>query len=123
MIAIGDVEDAIRHGRSVIGDYWYSVSGNEISTRYTIIDPIIRVLGWESIDPNQCVFEYQRGQQGKVDYALRNRDGKLLILVEAKRFGTKLESFERQLAGYARGIQYGVGVLTDGARWQSVLLK
>ena len=116
-MSIKDVEVAIRHGRQVMDDYWDLVAHREIYTRYTIIDPIIRALGWETHDPDQCEVEYQRGQQGYVDYALFNRDGKPVILIEAKRIDQYSIDFESQLARYSRGIQNGVSVLTDGQLW------
>ena len=31
----------------------------ETSTRYIIIDPILRALGWDLSDPKQCVVEFR----------------------------------------------------------------
>ena len=30
----------------------------EMSTRYIIVDPMLRSLGWDLSDPSQCVVEY-----------------------------------------------------------------
>ena len=116
-MAIKDVEDAIKHGISMIDDYADLVSSHETCTRYIIIDPILWALGWKTYDPAECEVEYQRGNQGRVDYALFNRDDELVILIEAKRLDKNSANFERQLAKYARGMSDGVGVLTDGELW------
>ncbi len=116
-MAIKDVEAAIKHGIKVMDEHWDLVCGHETYTRYTIIDPIIWALGWKTHEPNECGVECQRGQQGRVDYALFDRDGKHVILIEAKRLDRNSANFEEQLAGYARGIGNGIGVLTDGQMW------
>lgn len=116
-MAIKDVENAIRHGRNVMVYHWDSAAQNENATRYAIIDPIIWGLGWLTCDPAECRVEYARGQQGNVDYALLNRDGKPVILVEAKRLDKDSARSEEQLAKYGRGMPRGVGVLTDGQLW------
>ena len=116
-MAIKDVEAAIRHCRAVLDDHYDLVCGHETYTRYTIIDPIIWALGWKTHVPDECQVEHQRGQAGRVDYALFNRDGECVILIEAKRVDRNSANFEEQLAKYARGIGDGVGVLTDGQLW------
>ena len=116
-MAIKDVENAIRHGRAVMDDHWDSIARSESATRYAIIDPIIWGLGWLTCHPAECGVEYARGQQGNVDYALLNRDGEPVILIEAKRLDVDSAQYEEQLAKYARGMREGFGVLTDGQVW------
>ena len=70
---------------------------SEASTRYTVIDPVLRSLGWDLSDPYCCCVEYQtkepvRDDQGdivepgrRVDYALIGPGGYPVVLVEAKR--------------------------------------
>lgn len=116
-MAIRDVEEAIKHGISMMDNYADLVSSHETCTRYTIIDPILWALGWKTHDPAECEVEYQRGNQGRVDYALFNRDAEIVILIEAKRLDKNSANFERQLAKYVRGMSDGVGVLTDGELW------
>ena len=116
-MAIKDVENSIRHGRDMIEDYYDLVSLHETSTRYAIIDPILWAVDWKTWNPNECELEYQRGQQGRVDYALFDRQANVVILVEAKRLDKNSANSERQLSQYARGIRQGMGVLTDGEIW------
>ena len=70
------------------GDYLSSV--DETRTRYTLIDPILRVLGWELSDPSQVKVEIDINVSTavmKVDYALYNTGSgeRPWTLVEAKR--------------------------------------
>lgn len=116
-MAIKDVEQSILHGKNMVENYYDLVSVHETSTRYAIIDPILWALGWETWDPDQCEVEYQRGQQGRVDYALFDQEGNVVILVEAKRLDKNSADFEGQLSKYSRGIKQGVGILTDGEVW------
>ena len=111
------VEEKVLHGREMVTKHYDEVSKHETSTRYAIIDPILWALGWETWNPKECQVEYQRGHQGRVDYALFDRWKKAVIVVEAKRLDKNSAAFERQLSKYSRGIGEGVGVLTDGEIW------
>ena len=78
------------------GDYLSSV--DETRTRYTLIDPILRSLGWDLSDPAQVRVEIDINVSTavkKVDYALyKSGSGERpWILVEAKRLAP--EQIER----------------------------
>ena len=130
-MSIEDVERAIRHGRRVIGE-WEDINLNawrEDETRYAVIDPIIRALGWDTAEPKECCPEYVR-QGGRVDYAIFAEDTAIedigraeatpLILIEAKPVDADLAGVPDQLARYVDAepaINYGAGVVTNGRRW------
>ena len=114
---IDDVQKAISHCREMLSHYEERIKTSETRTRYAIIDPIIWMLGWQTHYLNQCETSYQRGQQGLVDYALFNREGRPIILIEAKRLGINPAGDESQIAGYALGMRDGVAVLTNGQEW------
>ena len=62
---------------------------SEALTRYALIDPLLRELGWDTTDPELVIPEY-RSQRGSADYALLdNRDGAPAMMVEAKKLGTR----------------------------------
>ena len=42
---------------------------SEALTRYALIDPLLRGLGWDTADPSQVLVEYHSGG-GSADYAL-----------------------------------------------------
>lgn len=85
------IADTIRQvRRRVSGHDGYLSSVSETRTRYTLIDPILRALGWEISDPSQVKVEIDINDSSavkKVDYALyRSRsDAPPWALVEAKR--------------------------------------
>ena len=75
---------------------------HETSTRYMFIDPILRALGWDLSDPDECVVEYRvaTGLRGtnegsrRTDYALLDARGNPAVLVEAKRIDVDTEEEE-----------------------------
>ena len=90
---------------------------NEALTRYALIDPLLRGLGWDTSNPSQVLVEF-RSQSGSADYALLGDDGRPRVIVEAKKLGTPLAGAVRQLIGYCieDGIEFCV--LTDGQSWE-----
>ncbi len=101
-------------------DYEY----NETTTRYVLIDPLVRASGWDIHDLDQCTFEWsmpRRSPIGRSDYVLWDSDDESVIVIEAKSIGIALKtrppSIERKLAGYTRGMKRGVAVLTNGLCW------
>ena len=89
---------------------------NEALTRYALIDPMLRELGWETGDPGMVRPEY-RDAGGNADYALM-RNNRPVALVEAKKLGEPLASGTEQVLNYCnqQGINYMV--VTDGDRWE-----
>ncbi len=118
-----EVEKAIRHARAVIKQHSEDNLLHEAATRYYIIDPILRSLGWKLEDPKQCKVEEWRtltNRQQVIDYILLNKDGNHVVLIEAKGFAkTKLygESEETQLKDYASQSSAKIAVLTNGKDW------
>ncbi|MBI2866255.1 MAG: hypothetical protein HYX99_02700 [Chloroflexi bacterium] len=93
-----------------------ALSQSEALTRYVLIDPLLRALGWDTEDPEQVQPEYSAGG-GAADYALLEQ-GKPQVLVEAKRLGNALSAALEQNIGYCirTGAPYLVN--TDGQRWE-----
>ena len=61
---------------------------SEALTRYALIDPLLRELGWNTSNPDMVIPEYRSGN-GRADYALMN-NGSPAMMVEAKSLGTPL---------------------------------
>ena len=128
------VEKAIESAKSKIKE-WKKVGlpgWREDQTRYAIIDPIIRALGWDTADPKECHPEYPRDNyQKRVDYALFDRlDMTKLtgadmpapdIIIEAKALDEPLDSdfdtFRRYVQSPPR-MSGGLAILTDGVKWR-----
>ena len=93
------------------------LGANEIRTRYALIDPLLRELGWDTSDPSAVIPEYSSGS-GRADYALLSA-GKPAIMVEAKKLGTPLrDDVLSQGIGYCLVEGTGHFAATDGARWE-----
>ena len=90
---------------------------NEIRTRGTLIDPLLRALGWDVADPTLVTLEYATGE-GRPDYALLGDNGKPSAFVEAKRLGVSLTTHRSQMLNYSneQGVRYAA--ITDGDQWE-----
>lgn len=90
---------------------------SEALTRYVLIDPLLRELGWDTSNPDMVIPEYRSGN-GRADYALMN-NGSPAMMVEAKSLGTPLQD-----SVLAQGINYclmeGTSYfsVTDGRLWE-----
>ena len=91
---------------------------SEALTRYALIDPLLRGLGWDTGDPLQVMPEY-RSAAGSADYALFGSSNKPQVIIEAKRLGAQLDfKVRQQVTGYCQeeGIPYAA--ITDGRHWE-----
>ena len=90
---------------------------SEALTRYALIDPLLRELGWNTSNPDMVIPEYRSGN-GRADYALMN-DGSPAMMVEAKSLGTPLRD-----TVLSQGINYclmegtSYFAVTDGRIWE-----
>ena len=142
---VQDIEEAIDAIRRRVEEC-QSYFDHEAQTRYWLIDPMLRALGWDLSDAEQVVPEFYRYTQKshrRVDYAFFSQEiEKPLIIVEAKsiqkndicaylsedyRFLTPAEMKDRnwhwndkqikQIRRSTSGLRTGYGVLTDGVFW------
>ncbi|MCD6192449.1 MAG: hypothetical protein J7L26_03135 [Candidatus Aminicenantes bacterium] len=104
--------------RERIKEYGDLLGSNEMLTRYVLIDPILRVLGWNTEDP-KSVRPEEKQESGKPDYVLYH-NGKKLIAIEAKSYGKKLNEKDIRDYGFkycwANKIPYLL--VTDGNIWR-----
>jgi predicted type IV restriction endonuclease len=133
-MSIRTVQAAIRHVREVEAEWKEADLGHwlENHTRYALIDPVIRALGWKTCDPKECHSEYRRsneGQKGMADYVLfgtpdlediGNGDAVPDIIIESKSLYGRLDGNVEQLQRYVEGVprmRKGRAVLTNGGEW------
>jgi predicted type IV restriction endonuclease len=103
---------------------------NEEQTRYTLVDPILRALGWDLENPNQVKVEYRdenNEDKTRPDYTFfkKGKKGKneQVLIVEAKKWGFSgyevIESTEEfnKLKDYCENRVVKFGALTDGGSW------
>ncbi len=125
-MAVQDVEAVIqRVGALVVrSSDVFAGSGKEYRTRYYVIDPVVRSLGWDTENPNECEIELGTGK-GEADYVLlarRNCKRDRVVLIEAKSLDADLLRHEDQLKDYVdalnrRKTKPQVAVLTNGRDW------
>lgn len=89
---------------------------NEADTRSVIIAPILQELQWNVRSPFEVAREYTL-ESGKVDYALKIID-EIKVLIEIKKMGEKLYSYESQIKRYAINKNIYLFVLSNGITWQ-----
>ncbi len=100
-----------------IDEHGEQLRGSEALTRYVLVDPLLRELGWNTEDPSLVIPEYQSGN-GRADYALFDHETPVMM-VEAKKLGTQLRD-----AVLSQGINYclmegtNFFTVTDGQRWE-----
>jgi len=133
-MTIKAVEEAIRQVRKQLDIFPPAEFGyvyRELATRYLLIDPVVRALDWDMGDFWQCAVEWPllKDDEGRIlwsekaDYVLFSPSERPVIVIEAKKLGTNLESWETQLERYTPDMKSGIGVLTDGAIWRLYNLR
>ncbi len=132
-MSVSAVDAAIRKIPEVVKE-WDDAefsSWLEFHTRYGVIDPIIRALGWDVSDPKECHPEYPPPhREGRVDYALfgtpdvesiGNNSVPPDVVIESKALREPLGDEEvsqlRRYVGASPRMRNGVAVLTNGNEW------
>ena len=131
------IQEAIEGVIATIAE-WDGIGGQlrEDQTRYAIVDPILRALGWDTADPKVCHPEWRaENSKGRVDYALFPRStvydfahGEAVpaVIIECKSFRAELwEDHGHQLQAYVDAeprMTEGMAVLTSGDKWLFYLL-
>ena len=84
------LRDAIKEASRLVDAHGKHIASFEVRTRYALIDPILKALGWNLNDPSQVQIKYEtRTDQSNPDdrvyaYALLST-GKPVIHVKARR--------------------------------------
>jgi hypothetical protein len=90
------------------------LTSNEAQTRRVLIDPLLRLVGWDIENENEVLSEYQL-YGDRADYVMANAEGPVL-LVEAKPFESNLSDIKNvvQAVNYGNTLNVPFSVLTDG---------
>ena len=102
------------------------VNNHETSTRYILIDPILRALGWDLSNPAECVVEHEVVRRAnypatRVDYVLMCETSTPAVVIEAKRIDVEsdderaLDQMERYLQDIPTAM---MAVVTNGQYWE-----
>ena len=91
---------------------------SEAQTRYSLIDPLLRALGWDTAGPALVRPEYVVSGR-RADYALLDAQGGVVVFLEAKSLGEQLTNNHRsQVTGYANELGIRYPALTNGSEWE-----
>lgn len=93
-----------------------ALSQSEALTRYALIDPLLRALGWDTADPALVTPEYRVGNKS-ADYALLKSDG-VAVFLEAKRLDENLPPHRSQVVAYTSELGIRYPALTNGNEWE-----
>ncbi len=99
-------------------------SDNEAQTREYLIEPILKLLGYEKLDhwvtELNADFNGKKGNKLKVDYALAPKGKDPVILIEAKHHDNALQGkVFSQLREYFTNVSTArIGILTNGVVWK-----
>jgi hypothetical protein len=109
--------DTIHVLKDRIKKYRSTYDRNEMATRSQVVEPLLRVLGWDAEDPDK-VQPNLSAEEGIPDYTLFLGEKKVLF-VEAKKMSVDIEDRQvlGQLAKYCFGEGMSYGLLTNGVIW------
>ena len=99
-----------------IDEHGAALRQSEALTRYALIDPLLRELGWDTANPALVIPEHRLGA-GVADYALVS-DGKPMVVVEAKKLDENLHNAASQGITYCISDGIRFFSVTDGRRWE-----
>jgi type I site-specific restriction endonuclease len=85
---------------------------NEAFSR-VLIDKALEFSGWDLLDPKQVVFELHGGA-GRSDYLLKDKLGRTLCVLEAKRETLDPYDAKEQARGYAENLNAPFILLSNG---------
>ena len=68
-MVLEELHELIETLQGRIAEHGSALQQSEALTRYGLIDPLLRGLGWDTGDPSQVLVEY-RSDAGQADYAL-----------------------------------------------------
>ncbi len=109
--------ETIEQVKSRMNEHGEYLEGLEWRTRIVLIDPLLKVLGWDVTNPKFVKLEHPI-KKSIFDYAFCDENDEVLMIVEAKKFNDDpLKSVEAQLGKYllTTGVPYFL--LTNGDKW------
>ncbi|GIV08850.1 MAG: hypothetical protein KatS3mg019_0941 [Fimbriimonadales bacterium] len=108
--------DILQKVRDRINQHGASLRTNEMLTRYALIDPVLRALGWDTEDPDIVVPEYTTAT-GRIDYVLF-WNNQMYIALEAKALWSGLASARKTGFQYCWSNGIPFYLISDGDTWE-----
>ena len=117
-MALDDLKETIEMLRERIQAHRAYLEGHETRTRQVLIDPMLRVLGWDIEDLNSVQLEHTKTKKEWIDYALMGSTGPIAV-IEAKALGKPLEDKATdQAIIYAHRADIPYMLVSDGDHWR-----
>ena len=103
-----------------IADEGAALRQSEALTRYALVDPLLRALGWDTGDAKQVMPEYRLATGAAADYALFSEGSPPpAVIIEAKKLGEPLDDrVVLQGLNYCNVAVTPYFALTDGRTWK-----
>ena len=116
-MALDDLKETIETLQKRIQAHSTYLSGHETRTRQVLIDPMLRVLGWDIENPDSVQLEHKNNQD-RLDYVLIGSEGPIAV-IEAKKLKAPLHNKATdQVIIYAHRADIPYMLVTDGDHWQ-----
>lgn len=87
---------------------------NEAFSR-VLIDAMLTAQGWDMVGSNSVAFEEPMPDGTRADYVLRDRNGRSLAVIEAKRYSVNPADAAEQAKRYAMQLDVPYIFLTNGS--------
>ena len=122
-MALDDLYELIGELERRIAGEGGALRQSEALTRYALVDPLLRALGWDTADAKSVVPEY-RSAAGSADYALFTVGNQLgsrppSVIIEAKKLDEPLgDKVALQSLNYCNLVGTPYFALTDGRIWK-----
>ncbi len=115
---LDELVKTIKTLKARISEHRTALQASEAQTRLSLIDPLLRALGWDTADPALVRPEFTLSG-GRADYALLGEAEKPVAIMEAKRLNEALGTMDRrmQMLTYANFSNVAYAGLTDGDQW------
>ena len=114
---LDELVEVIDQLRTRINEHRSVLQGNEAQTRSSLIDPLLRALGWDTTDPALVRSEYF--VSGRLaDYALLDPQGDVLVFLETNDLGEDLANHRSRVVAYASELGIRFPALTNGNEWE-----
>jgi hypothetical protein len=115
---LSNLRDVLSTVRESAKSYGQTLRNNEAATRAVLIDPVLRALGWDMANTAMVEVERTYGNKVRADYVLFDSNTTPCVVVEAKKLGTKLSTFEKELTQYPFAFKTSSAFITDGLVWR-----
>ena len=117
-MALDDLKETIETLRERIQAHRAYLEGHETRTRQVLIDPMLRVLGWDIENPDSVQLEHTKTKKKWIDYVLMGSKGPIAV-IEAKALRKPLDDEATdQVIIYAHRAKIPYMVVSDGDHWR-----